>query len=68
MPTFLQDVADWNPFSATVLAWRQLFGNPDGLPSDAWPMEHPVLASALWSVVIIAVFRTLAVKYRSAAS
>ncbi|MFE6777102.1 ABC transporter permease [Streptomyces sp. NPDC057702] len=67
MPTFLQHVADWNPFSATVLACRQLFGNPDGLPSDAWPMEHPVWASVLWSIAIIALFRTLAVrKYRSA--
>ena len=35
--------------------------------TGAWPMEHPVLASLLWSVLIIAVFRTLAVrKYRSA--
>ncbi|MEC4017167.1 ABC transporter permease [Streptomyces sp. H27-D2] len=67
MPTFLQHVADWNPFSATVLAGRQLFGNPDGLPSNAWPMEHPILASLAWSILIILVFRTLAVrKYRSA--
>jgi ABC-2 type transport system permease protein len=68
MPSFLQHVADWNPFSATVQAGRQLFGNPRGLVSDAWPMQHPVVASLLWSVLIILVFRTLAVrKYRSAA-
>ncbi|MEU5018286.1 ABC transporter permease [Streptomyces angustmyceticus] len=71
MPTFLQHVAEWNPFSATVAAARQLFGNTIGtMPKSvtgAWPMEHPVLASAIWSVLIIAVFRTLAVrKYRSA--
>lgn len=30
-------------------------------------MQHPVIASVLWSVLIIVVFRTLAVrKYRSA--
>jgi hypothetical protein len=30
-------------------------------------MQHPVWASLIWSVVIIAIFRTLAVrKYRSA--
>jgi ABC-2 type transport system permease protein len=30
-------------------------------------MQHPALASALWSVLILVVFRTLAVrKYRSA--
>ncbi|MEE1939304.1 ABC transporter permease [Streptomyces sp. TRM 70361] len=70
MPSFLQNVAEWNPFSATVLACRELFGNlPADYPTpDAWPMENPVLASVLWSVVIIALFRTLAVrKYRSAA-
>ncbi|MDF4253748.1 ABC transporter permease [Streptomyces sp. WMMB303] len=69
MPAFLQHVAEWNPFSATVVACRELFGNlPAGYPvPDAWPMQHPAVASVLWSVVIIAVFRTLAVrKYRSA--
>lgn len=69
MPTFLQHVAEWNPFSATVVAARELFGN---LPAnyqapDAWPMQNPVLASVLYSVLIVLVFRTLAVrKYRSA--
>ncbi|WP_431984501.1 ABC transporter permease [Streptomyces qinglanensis] len=69
MPAFLQHVAEWNPFSATVVACRELFGNlPAGYPvPDAWPMQHPAAASLMWSVVIIAVFRTLAVrKYRSA--
>jgi ABC-2 type transport system permease protein len=73
MPTFLQHIAEWNPFSATVAAARQLFGNtvanqPKSL-TGAWPMEQPVLASILWAVLIIVVFRTLAVrKYRSAAA
>ncbi|MFE6689975.1 ABC transporter permease [Streptomyces sp. NPDC057743] len=69
MPTVLRYFAEWNPFSATVQAARDLFGNlPKGYPvPDAWPMQHPVLASVLWSVLIIAIFRTLAVrKYRSA--
>lgn len=67
MPEFLGHIADWNPFSATVQACRELFGNPQGVVSDAWPMQHPVLASVLWSVVIIVVFRTMSVrKYRSA--
>ncbi|MFJ1603322.1 ABC transporter permease [Streptomyces sp. NPDC088253] len=64
---WLRHVADWNPFSATVQACRKLFGNPGVSPSDAWPMQHPVWASLLWSVLIIVVFRTLSVrKYRSA--
>ncbi|MCX4586640.1 ABC transporter permease [Streptomyces sp. NBC_01481] len=69
MPAFLQTLANWNPFSATVQACRALFGNlPPNYPvSDAWPMQHAVWASLIWSILIIVVFRTLAVrKYRSA--
>ncbi|MEO3840477.1 MULTISPECIES: ABC transporter permease [unclassified Streptomyces] len=68
MTPWLQHIADWNPFSATVQACRELFGNPGVSPSDAWPMQHPVLASLIYSVAIIALFRTLAVrKYRNSA-
>ncbi|MEU2678875.1 ABC transporter efflux protein, DrrB family [Streptomyces sp. LamerLS-316] len=69
MPTVLRHIAEWNPFSATVQACRELFGNlpPGFVTPDAWPMQHPILASVIWSVVIVAVFRTLAVRrYRSA--
>ncbi|WP_329116718.1 ABC transporter permease [Streptomyces sp. NBC_01353] len=67
MASWLQPIAEWNPFSATVQACRVLFGNPGVSTSDAWPMQHPVWASILWSVLIIVVFRTLSVrKYRSA--
>jgi ABC-2 type transport system permease protein len=69
MPAVLQHIAEWNPFSATVQAAREMFGNiPPGYPvPDAWPMQHPAWASLIWSVLIIAVFRTLAVrKYKSA--
>lgn len=69
MTPWLRHIAEWNPFSATVQACRELFGNPGVVQSDAWPMQHPVWASVIWSVLIIAVFRTLAVrKYRSAAT
>ncbi|MFC4514095.1 ABC transporter permease [Streptomyces ehimensis] len=69
MPTVLRVIAEWNPFSATVQAARELFGNvPRGYPvPGAWPMQHPVWASVLWSLLIIAFFRALSVrKYRSA--
>ncbi|MCS0634554.1 ABC transporter permease [Streptomyces sp. LP05-1] len=67
MASWLRPVAEWNPFSATVQACRELFGNPGVSASGAWPMQHPVWASVIWSVLIIAVFRTLAVRrYRSA--
>jgi ABC-2 type transport system permease protein len=67
MTPWLRHVAEWNPFSATVQACRSLFGNPGVVHSGAWPMEHPVWASLIWSVVIVLAFRTLAVrKYRAA--
>lgn len=69
MPTVLRHIAEWNPFSATVQACRELFGNiPPTYPvAEAWPMQHPGWASLIWSLAIIALFRTLAVrKYKSA--
>jgi ABC-2 type transport system permease protein len=69
MTPWLRHIAEWNPFSATVQACRKLFGDPGLSPSDAWPMQHPVWASLVYSVLIIVVFRTLAVrKYRRTAS
>jgi ABC-2 type transport system permease protein len=67
MPGWLQAIAYWNPFSATVQACRELFGNPTGAPAKVWAMEHAVWVSIGWSLLIMAVFSYLAVrKYRSA--
>jgi ABC transporter DrrB family efflux protein len=67
MTPWLRHIADWNPFSATVQACRELFGNPGVSDSPAWPMQHAVWASLIWSVLIVVVFRTLSVrKYRNA--
>jgi ABC-2 type transport system permease protein len=57
----LRTVADWNPMSAMVAACRQLFGDPAS-PSSAWPLTHPVIASAAWSLLILAIFATLAAR------
>ncbi|MEV6210929.1 ABC transporter permease [Kitasatospora sp. NPDC051914] len=68
MPGWLQPIAYWNPFSATVQACRDLFGNQVGPVDDSWPMQHAVPVSIVWSLVITAVFSWLSVrKYRSAA-
>lgn len=66
MPGFLRHIAEWNPFSATVQACRELFGNipPGYVAPDAWPMQNPILASLLWSAAILILFRTLAVRDR----
>ncbi|HEY5317360.1 MAG TPA: ABC transporter permease [Solirubrobacteraceae bacterium] len=61
MPAVLRIIANWNPVSAVTAAARQLFGNPN--PSamvHVWPMEHPVLASLLWSAALLVVFAPLA--------
>ncbi|OLR94897.1 ABC transporter [Actinokineospora bangkokensis] len=64
LPAVLRPVAEWNPVSAVVSALRELFGNvPAGLPaSTAWPQQHPVVASLLWSAVLLAIFVPLAVR------
>jgi ABC transporter DrrB family efflux protein len=61
MPGWLQAIAEWNPVSAVTAASRHLFGNPAATgTSHAWPMEHPVAAALIWSVVILAVCAPLA--------
>jgi ABC-2 type transport system permease protein len=56
LPNGLQQVAEWNPVSAVVAAVRTLFGNPTAVPADApWPLEHPVLAAVLWSLLFLAI-------------
>ncbi len=68
MPGWLQAVAYWNPFSATVQAVRDLFGNlPPGPGPTQWPMQHAIAVSIGWSVLIVVLFSWLSVrKYRSA--
>jgi ABC-2 type transport system permease protein len=62
MPGWLQAVADWNPMSALAAASRHFFGNPDPAAAiQAWPMQHPELTVAGWSVLMVAVFAPLAV-------
>ncbi|MFJ9845072.1 hypothetical protein ACIRYZ_32430 [Kitasatospora sp. NPDC101155] len=61
MPGRLRVVADWNPISSVVQACRELFDNPSA-PGGAWPMQHAVLASLLWSALLLALCRPLAVR------
>jgi ABC-type multidrug transport system permease subunit len=61
LPDLLQHVSDWNPVSALAAAVRTLFGNPTATPADAaWPLQHPVAASVLWCVGLLAVVVPLA--------
>ena len=63
MPGWLQAVANWNPLSAVAASCRDLFGNPNPAATiNAWPMQHPELATVLWSVGLFVVFAPLAVR------
>ncbi len=58
MPGWLQAVANWNPVSAVTAGARHLWGNPNPSATiQAWPMQHPVEAALIWSVLILAVGR-----------
>ncbi|MCC6735560.1 MAG: ABC transporter permease [Bauldia sp.] len=72
MPTWLRAFAEWNPVSSMVQAVRYLFGNlppidpmAAGLIPDRvlpWPLQHPVLATVIWIVVLGTIGMTLAVR------
>jgi ABC-2 type transport system permease protein len=61
MPAVLRAIADYNPVSAVTAAARQLFHNPNPSATiGAWPMQHPVLASLIWSIGLIAIAAPIA--------
>ncbi len=71
LPGPLKVFAEWNPMSALTQAVRDLFGNTSPVvpPSDAWPMQHPVVTSLVWIVVILVVFVPLAqLQYKKSVS
>ena len=72
LPEPLRTFAEWNPVTSLAGALRDLFGNPTGLvlPSDPWPIHHPVAYTLLWVLGMIAVAAPLAVRFyqRSIAS
>jgi ABC-2 type transport system permease protein len=63
MPSWLRFVAEWNPVSALTQACRDLWGNNGGVPvpaDAAWPLQHALGASIVWSIVLTAIFAPLA--------
>lgn len=67
MPALIRAIANWNPVSAVTAASRKLLGNPNPAAQvHAWPLQHSVLASLLWSLLLLAIFAPLAVRlYRT---
>ncbi|GAA1281466.1 transport permease protein [Planotetraspora silvatica] len=71
LPGPLKVVAEWNPVSTIVQGARELFGNTSpAMPvPGAWPLQHAVATSLLWSVLILTVFAPLATRlYKRAVS
>ncbi|MET8873684.1 ABC transporter permease [Nocardia sp. NPDC004278] len=64
LPAALRIFAEWNPVSAVTQATRDLFGNTSPLApkSDAWSMQHPVVTTLAWVVIILLVFIPLALR------
>ncbi|HWG97901.1 MAG TPA: ABC transporter permease [Pilimelia sp.] len=71
LATPLRVIAQWNPVSAVTQSARELFGNtnPNVPPPDAWPLQHPVVTTLGWVVLLLVVFVPLAVhRYKKAVS
>lgn len=64
MPPVLRTIAEWNPMSALTQAVRELFGNtnPMAPPPDVWPLQNPILASLLWTALMLIVFVPFAIR------
>ncbi|WP_436794111.1 ABC transporter permease [Actinospongicola halichondriae] len=70
LPGPLQTFAEWNPVSTVTQASRELFGNiPEGTPEPtAWPLQHPVVYTLAWVVLLVGVFAPLSVRRYEKAS
>ncbi|SIR86989.1 ABC-2 type transport system permease protein [Williamsia sterculiae] len=61
MTPWLRDLTTWNPVSAVTAAARELLGNPNPASAiHAWPMQHPVYTTLIWSAGLVAVFAPMA--------
>ena len=71
LPEPLATFADWNPVSSVTQAARELFGNtdPTAPPPEVWSLQHPVIYTLIWVVIILVVFVPLSIRlYKRAAS
>ncbi|MDQ2959077.1 MAG: ABC transporter permease [Actinomycetota bacterium] len=70
-PAPLKFVANWNPVSSVTQAARQLFGNtsPSAPAADYWSLQHPIIYTLGWVVLLLLIFIPLSVRqYKKAAS
>jgi ABC transporter DrrB family efflux protein len=63
MTPWLRTIAEWNPVSSLVQAIRELWGNTPAAPPDAaLPLQHPVLATVIWTLALTAVLAPLSIR------
>jgi ABC-2 type transport system permease protein len=62
LPTPLRQFAEINPLTSLATAVRDLFHVPTGPLPDVWTLQHPVLATLGWVVVLMGIFGPLAVR------
>ena len=62
LPTPLRQFAEMNPLTSLATALRELFHVPTGPLPDVWTLQHPVLATLGWVVVLMGIFGPLAVR------
>ena len=63
MPSWLRVIAEWNPISSLVQAIRELWGNTPAAPPDAaLPLQHPVIATVIWTLGLTAVLAPLSIR------
>lgn len=68
LPTPLRQIANWNPMSATGTAVRNLFRNPTPDTPHVWVLDHPITATLLFSLALVAVCAPLALRRFAALS
>ena len=70
-PAPLKFIANWNPVSSVTQAARELFGNtaPNAVAPRYWSLQHPVVYTLLWILLLLLIFIPLSVRqYKRAAS
>jgi ABC-2 type transport system permease protein len=62
LPDGLRQIAELNPLTSLATAMRQLFHSPVGPLPDVFTLQHPVITSLIWAVVLMAIFVPLAIR------
>jgi ABC transporter DrrB family efflux protein len=62
LPDGLRQIAELNPLTSLATAMRQLFHSPVGPLPDVFTLQHPVITSLIWAVVLMAIFVPLSIR------